>query len=286
MRRLGTLVGMLVAFLLVGAAQAAASITLGQLDPGVPSTECSGNDPTDELQPTVTSGNSYVVPASGTITSWSNKTAVDPGQQLTFKVYRPNGGSIYTVVGHDGPRLLTSSTVNTFSTSIPVVAGDIIGLHHGDTVTESTCNFAATDTFFERDGNLADGQFGDFHDYGPGVCCYYRLNLTAVFEPTNSFTVGQVRRDKKKGTGTINLTVPNSGELTGSGKGAKVSSTRAVTSKSVGAGQAQLLIKAKGKKKRKLNETGKVKLNVAVTYTPTGGAPNAQSVKVKLKKDV
>ncbi|HEY6654678.1 MAG TPA: hypothetical protein VI028_11160 [Solirubrobacterales bacterium] len=55
-------------------------------------------------------------------------------------------------------------------------------------------------------------------------------------------------------------------------------------SKSVGAGQAQLLIKAKGKKKRKLNETGKAKLNVAITYTPTGGDPNIQSVKVNLKK--
>ena len=40
----------------------------------------------------------------------------------------------------------------------------------------------------------------------------------------------------------------------------------------------------KGKKKRKLNETGKVKLNVAITYTPTGGVPSTQSLKVKLKK--
>ena len=46
------------------------------------------------------------------------------------------------------------------------------------------------------------------------------------------------------------------------------------------------MYKAKGKKKRKLNETGKVKLNVAVTYTPTGGDPSTQSVKVKLKKNI
>ena len=45
-----------------------------------------------------------------------------------------------------------------------------------------------------------------------------------------------------------------------------------------------MLIKAKGKKKRKLNETGKVKLNVAVSYTPSGGDPSTHSVKVKLKK--
>ena len=31
-------------------------------------------------------------------------------------------------------------------------------------------------------------------------------------------------------------------------------------------------------------QTGKVKLNLAITYTPTGGDPSTQSVKVKLKK--
>jgi hypothetical protein len=72
--------------------------------------------------------------------------------------------------------------------------------------------------------------------------------------------------------------------LSGSGSGATVASAGAVTSKSVGAIEAQLLVKATGKKKRKLNETGKVNLTVAATYTPTGGKPATQSVNVKLKK--
>jgi predicted outer membrane repeat protein len=102
---------------------------------------------------------------------------------------------------------------------------------------------------------------------------------------SNAFTVGAITRNKKKGTATVTVNVPNPGELTASGNGVKAASAGgAAISKSVGAGQAQLLIKAKGKKKRKLNETGKVKLNVAITYTPTGGSPNTQAVKVKLKK--
>ena len=90
---------------------------------------------------------------------------------------------------------------------------------------------------------------------------------------------------RRRGTATITVNdIPNPGDLTGSGKGATVAST-AVTSKAVTPpGPATLTIKAKGKKKRTLNETGKVKLNVAVTYTPTGGSANTQSVKVKLKK--
>src|SRR5262249_33976206 len=115
-----------------------------------------------------------------------------------------------------------------------------------------------------------------------------RANLTAVLNPTNTFTLGAPTRNKKKGTAAITVNdIPNPGELTGSGNGVNASSASgAVISKSVGAGQAQLLIKATGKKKRKLNETGKVKLNVAITYTPTGGDPSTQSVTLKLKKKV
>ena len=54
-------------------------------------------------------------------------------------------------------------------------------------------------------------------------------------------------------------------------------------SKSVAAGSAQLLIKA-GEKKRKLNKTGKVKLNVAITYTPTGGDPSTQLKEAEAQK--
>jgi hypothetical protein len=108
----------------------------------------------------------------------------------------------------------------------------------------------------------------------------------AVFvKPTNAFTVGAITRNKKKGTATLTVNLPNPGELTGSGQGVSAAGA-AVTSKSVTAGPAQLLIKAKGKKKRKLNETGKVKLKVAITYAPTGGDPSTQSVKVKLKKNL
>ena len=103
---------------------------------------------------------------------------------------------------------------------------------------------------------------------------------------SNVFSFGQVKRNKHKGTATLAVNVPEPGQLIGSGNGAKVAAAGATTSKAVTPGTAQLLIKAKGKKKRKLNETGKVKLSVAVTYTPTGGKPNTQTVKVKLKKNL
>jgi hypothetical protein len=112
---------------------------------------------------------------------------------------------------------------------------------------------------------------------------WYRVLDHAIV--SNAFTIATIRRNKKKGTATVSVNLPDPGELVGSGKGVKAASAgRAVTSKSAGAGQAQLVIKAKGKKKRKLTRTGKVKLNVAITFTPTGGKANTQSLKVKLKK--
>src|SRR3954447_10011563 len=113
---------------------------------------------------------------------------------------------------------------------------------------------------------------------------WYRV-LDEAVNPSNVFTIAGVNRNKKKGTATITVTVPNPGELLASGNGVKASSAgQAVTSKSVVAGQAKLVVKAKGKKRRNLNRKGKVKLNVAITYTPTNGHLNTQSVKVKLKK--
>ena len=71
------------------------------------------------------------------------------------------------------------------------------------------------------------------------------------------------------------VSVPNKGELAASGKGVRATLLGPPN---------RLLVRAIGKKKRKLNDTGKVKVSFAVTYTPTGGRPNAQSVRLKLKK--
>jgi hypothetical protein len=69
-----------------------------------------------------------------------------------------------------------------------------------------------------------------------------------------------------------------------SGRGVKVPNA-AVTSKQIRApGRVRLLIKAKGRKKRKLNSTGKVNVRPEVTYIPSGGGVNTQSMKVMLMK--
>ncbi len=266
--------------LAASASPATASVTIGQTAP--PASLATG-DSFDLLQATLASGTSYVVPANGTLTSWSTYANANGGL-LTMKIYRPLGGNTYMAVAHDGPRALSPSMLNTFTgLSVQVKTGDVLG----DSTPPAAGGPAALFLGVPGDqnlfrSNLSDGASGAFDNDDPD----YRVDISAVINPTNSFVAGAVTRNKKKGTATLAFNLPNPGDFSGSGQGAQVASTGAVTSKAVPAGIATLVVKAKGKKKRKLNEKGKVKLNLAVTYTPTGGDPSTQSVRVKLKKQL
>jgi hypothetical protein len=255
-------------------------VTIGQL---ATSTAATNAPNVDFLQLAVSSGATYDVPENGTITSWSHNAANTGGQTLTMKVFRKVSDPIfYKAIAHDGPRNLAAGLLNTFPTNIPVQAGDVIGL--GCLVNPTACLFPASATdkwIFKGAPTLNDGDAAAFT--GPNTS--NRVNVTAVLQPTNIVTVGATALNKKKGTATLNLTLPNPGELTASGSGVSASSAgHAVISKAVTPGAAQLLVKATGKKKKTLTQTGKVKLSVSITFTPTNGDPATQSVSVKLKK--
>jgi hypothetical protein len=269
---------------LIAAPSAGAAVTIGQT--GVPVTTCAAN--ADRLQPSVISGNSYVVPAtvaSGAITSWSTQAIVGANNRLGLKVYRALGGGVYQVVGQAGPHDLTGGILNTFPANVPVRAGDILG-----TTVEPTgapgCNFPVTgENYVTRTGNLPVGASGDFV---PGTA-NRRQNISALVNPTNSFTLGEVTRNKKKGTAKVAVTVPNPGTLALSGGGAQgQTASEPIATKAVSApGTVSLLIKAKNKKKKaKLNSTGKVQVSPTITFTPTGGNAASQTKKVQLRKNI
>ena len=268
------------------ASPAAGSVTLGQLAPGVSPLgytegQCGGPVPGDYLQQTVSSGNSFVVPGPGVITSWSHNAGDGTGMTLTFKVFRHFGGALYSAVGHSGPFPLLPSVVNTFPTSIAVSGGDIIGLRIPTATPGVACDADVPDEPGELTTatNLADGQSDGFAPGAP----FYRVNVTAVFEPSNSIGLGSITRNRKRGTATVAIDVPNPGELTVSGKGVK-GVIAASTAQAVSPGSTTLKIKAKGKQLRKLSLTGRVKLKPTITYTPTDGAAGTQQLKVKLLK--
>jgi hypothetical protein len=104
----------------------------------------------------------------------------------------------------------------------------------------------------------------------------------AISVVSNGFSVGTTTLNKKKGTATVPVTVPEAGTLDVSGKGVKPRFTAASTS--VAAGTSNVVIKPKGKTRKKLNSRGKAKVKLSITYTPTGLTGNTEETQVKLKK--
>jgi hypothetical protein len=261
----------LVALVLL-AAPAAATVTIGQVaDPS--SSDCDSGF--DALEPIAPSGNPYVAPGVGTITSWSMDAAGPAGQQLTMKMFRKAGEpSNYQVVGHAGPQTLAPGSINTFPANIRVQAGDALGFH---TITEgSNCAFPALGaSLLIYTSDTADGATSTFSSIDEAAS----LNIQATFVPDNTFKLGKTKRNRRKGNATLNFELPNPGTLSASGGGAKIAKA-----KTVPAGKAKLVVKAKGLKQRTLNNDGKVKLKLQVIYTPTGGDPMAKKIKVKLLK--
>ncbi len=276
--------GSAVLALALGAAPARAAVTIGQTAPSAEFCQST----VDRLQPSVTSGNSYVVPATvaaGTITSWSTQAMAGAGRRLAMKVYRPLGGGTYLVIGHDGPHTLNPSALNIFATSVPVRAGDVLGSSTPSAAGFPGCSFGAPgDSYLQRSGNLADGESASFPNATPDV----RLNVSAAVSPSNAFDFLRARRNQRKGIAVLPVRVPNAGLLVLRGKGLKKSSAATATiSRTVAApGVFKLRVRAKGSKRQALERNGTVKVRAKITYTPSGGDSRTRTRKLKLKKRV
>jgi hypothetical protein len=254
------------------ASPAAGAVTLGQLGPTSLSADCPAT-PADYLQPSVTGGNLYIARQAGTITSWSTRSA-GAGATYVFKAFRRTSDpDVFRVIAHASAHPLTAG-VNTVPVSVAVRSGDMIGLNAGG--APSSCTFSQPgDGILTRGGSLSDdasGQFAPLNDV--------RLNLTATLIPTNVFTIGAITRDRKHGTATVLIDVPNPGVLTIAGKGLKKRPAKNVAV----AGTAQFQIAAVGARRRTLEKKGKVVMVPSIGFTPTSGDPALQSFVVKLKK--
>ncbi len=94
--------------------------------------------------------------------------------------------------------------------------------------------------------------------------------------PSNAFSLGALKRNKRRGTAALTVVLPAAGAVKLAGKYVKGASTQG------GPGEVVLSIAAKGKAKRKVRSKGKVKVAAEVTFAPTGGTPATKSTNVKL----
>ena len=109
--------------------------------------------------------------------------------------------------------------------------------------------------------------------------------------PSNVFTAAGKHANKKKGSVQYTFNLPGGGVL--SEKQAGSLSAEAVASKgsvikpasvtAAGAGPVKITIKPNKAGKSKLAQKGKLRVSVKFTFTPTGGSPGSQTLKVLLK---
>jgi hypothetical protein len=259
---------------LLWAAPSPAAVTIGQLapTPQSPSPACPSNH--DYLQPSVTGGNLYVARAAGTITSWSTNVSGAGAQSYALKVLRRTSDpDAFQVVGQAVEHTLGPG-LNTFPVSVPVESGDMISLHV-DGGPQNSCVFQMPGDAVLRSqlsGDLAAGQSALFTPV-PDL----RLNLSAVLEPSNGFTITAISRNPRNGTARLSAVLSNPGLATLSGTGLRSRrATRAV------AGSVNLKVVATGKRERQLLRTGRLRVRVTFTFYPTGGDPGIQTVLIKL----
>jgi hypothetical protein len=94
--------------------------------------------------------------------------------------------------------------------------------------------------------------------------------------PSSQFKFGKLKRNKRNGTATLTVFVPDPGKLKLAGRNLKPASKR------VKGSRAKLPIRAKGKTRATLASKGQAKVKAAVTFKPTGGKPRTKRKRLKL----
>jgi hypothetical protein len=262
------------ALALAGAPPAGAAVTIGQLPPTTPSTlNCTTGF--DYLQPSVTGGELYTAREAGTITTWSTNAAPPAGATYTFKVFRRTSDPETFQAIASAPPQTVSTGLNTFAAGVPVESGDMIGLH--ETGPVNSCTFSVPgDSVMRASVNVADGQSALFAPEEDR-----RLNLSAVLDPANAFTLTGIARRPRFGTALVSALLPNPGIVTMTGKGLKKRhASRSLAVK----GPVSFSVAATGKPARRLHRTGHAVVQPTITFTPDGGAPSSQTFAIRLKQ--
>ncbi|HEY1237293.1 MAG TPA: choice-of-anchor Q domain-containing protein [Solirubrobacterales bacterium] len=114
--------------------------------------------------------------------------------------------------------------------------------------------------------------------------------FTASSPPSNAFTFGELRRNRRKGIAFLFVNLPGPGEIGVRGNGLNSISGAGVARASFAASGGIVKLKIapakRGKKARKIRRAllrvGRARVKALVTYLPTGGTANTQARRLKL----
>jgi hypothetical protein len=258
------------------------------------------------------------IPSAGVITRWTFSIGLPvPPEGLlleTLKVFRPTGlPQQLLVVGESGAERITGGT-QTFSTRIPVKAGDLIGAlaavppetgtvfcetgNPGDRVAViegGTASAGSTVTIAGEEGGFQnpivvfvepDADNDGFGDETQDQCPQSAAVQAACPLPVTFSTFKQV----KKGSVTVVVTPSAASTVSvngvvklGKGKKAKLSAGTQILAPAL-QGKFKLFFTKKVKKELKeLSRKKSLTLNVTISGTNITGLPTTKTLKVKLK---
>jgi hypothetical protein len=308
-RHIGSvLLAAVAAWALVGAASAqAAIVTVGSpLTGAFSSVGFIGSDATLANFALPEPGANVTSPVTGTIIRWRITQA--SGGPFRLRVLTPGGGTTYTGAGTSPPGTPTSTATQTFTANLPISAGQVIGLDQtwpaqigvqsisgsgavwGNWVPPLADGATVAGSTGSSDTEIAFNADVQFADPAPPVA------------PSNAFTIGKVKGK------TVELTTPGPGKFVITDRSMKDSvcacfsaATAAPTGSGAGAAAAKALLKLStatvsnagtvtapllltGPAKKKLRQKGKLRVNAAIAFTPTGGTARGQTATLKLKK--
>jgi hypothetical protein len=109
------------------------------------------------------------------------------------------------------------------------------------------------------------------------------VTLTST-PPSNEFKIGKFKPNKKKGTGSLTVTVPGPGVLKAvdAAKKGKPKFLKQSSVKAKKAGKVKLVLKPSGLGVKELEQGGSLEEKAKLSFTPTGGSARIKGYTVKL----
>ncbi len=234
---------------------------------------------------TVIPGQAMTAPCDGTITRFRINALPRPNNRYSLRVIRINADGTYTGTATSAPVTPTTEGVNEYPTSLPISAGETIGIDFLDSSEEFGIRWVGGSAVkagyfyaFPPDGTAAA-------QTGPATF-YYLFNADVACTPpppppppppSNVFSVVKLKKTK------LTLSLASAGRVSVTDAKPKSKSLKPVSAAG-GPGQVTVGLRLTTSAKGKLKLNGKVKAKAKITFTPTGGTASTQVRKLTIRR--
>ena len=274
-RLLGTLILAGLIFASTSASAGAAETTIGATvsQPATEAGTCGFKEARERpclLVWTAIPGQAMTSPCDGTITRFRINGIPRPNDHYALRVVTVNGGGTFTGTATSSPVSVTTEGVNEYATSLPISAGQTIGLdfldsteEHGVRLVGDAGAIGGYFYAFPADGGTAPAT-------GSANGWHYLFNADVFCTPSNAFKV------LKRAATTLTVELGSAGTLAIADAAKGKAKTLKPSSAAGGPGTVAIGLKLNAAAKAKLGKTGKVKVKAKLTFTPTGGTAATQ----------